>query len=67
MSYYHLRDYKNARTFLEQAAETDSTNAISRIYLKNIYQKSGENGKAVRMLMEAKRFSPDIIPTFKLN
>jgi len=67
MAYYHLRDYKNAQSFLEEASTTDSTNSISRIYLKNIYQKNGDTRRAIQMLMEAKKYSPDIIPTLKIN
>lgn len=67
MAYYHIRDYMNAQLFLEEAAAADSANAISRIYLKNIYQKNGETRRAIKMLMEAKKYSPDIIPTLITN
>ncbi len=62
MTFYHARNYIIAEKYLRDAAEADSTNAIARIYLKNIYFSQGKIEEARKLIPEILRFSPGAIP-----
>lgn len=67
MTFYHARNYIIAEKYLRDAAEADSTNAIARIYLKNIYFSQGKIEEAQKLIPEILRFSPNAIPVFEEN
>jgi len=67
MTFYHAGNYIIAEKYLRDAAEADSTNAIARIYLKNIYFSQGKIEEAQKLIPEILRFSPGAIPGFEQN
>lgn len=67
MVFYHAKNYIIAEKYLRDAAEADSTNAIARIYLKNIYFSQGKLDEARKLIPEILRFSPRAIPGFEEN
>ncbi|MDP2038915.1 MAG: tetratricopeptide repeat protein [Ignavibacteria bacterium] len=67
MVFYHAKNYIIAEKYLRDAADADSTNAIARIYLKNIYFSQGKLDEARKLISEILRFSPCAIPGFEEN
>ena len=67
MVFYHAKNYIIAEKYLRDAADADSTNAIARIYLKNIYFSQGKLDEARKLIPEILRFSPGAIPGFEEN
>ena len=67
MTFYHAKNYIIAEKYLRDAAGADSTNAIARIYLKNIYFSQGKIEEAQKLIPEILRFSPGAIPGFEEN
>lgn len=67
MTFYHARNYIIAEKYLRDAAEDDSTNAIARIYLKNIYFSQGKLDEAAKLIPEILKFSPYAIPDLAEN
>lgn len=62
MVFYHAKNFTTAENYLTYAAKADSTNAIARIYLKNIYFARGEKDKLEKVIREALKYSPYSIP-----
>ncbi|NJD21456.1 MAG: tetratricopeptide repeat protein [Melioribacter sp.] len=62
LAFYHAGQIPEAEQYLKKAVELDSANSIARIYLKNIYVKSGKIKEAVNMMTQIKRYSPDALP-----
>lgn len=67
MAFYHAKNYAIAESYLTKAADADSTNAVARIYLKNIYFSQRKLEEASRMIREIVKFSPYAIPGLKEN
>lgn len=62
MVFYHARNYAIAEEYLKDASTADSTNAIARIYLKNIYFSQGKIDKIEKLITEILKYSPYAIP-----
>ncbi len=67
MTFYHAKSYIIAEKYLRDAAAADSTNAIARIYLKNIYFSQGKLEEAAKLIPEILKFSPFAIPDLAEN
>ncbi|KAF0151939.1 MAG: hypothetical protein FD143_1549 [Ignavibacteria bacterium] len=58
MVFYHTKNYSIAEKYLSDAANADSTNALARIYLKNIYFSQSKIDKAEMQIRQILKFSP---------
>ncbi|MFA7421400.1 MAG: hypothetical protein WCZ90_17085 [Melioribacteraceae bacterium] len=67
MTFYHAKSYIIAEKYLRDAAAADSTNAIARIYLKNIYFSQGKFEEAAKLIPQILKFSPFAIPNLAEN
>ena len=66
-SYYHAGKYEEAKIFLKEASDYDPFNAISRLYLKNIFVNEGNIKGAVELMLQIKKYSPDALPGFDVK